>query len=65
MNMNNSPCLSDYKERFYTFTARRIQQLRRRLSLHKRLYNQDNDNEHLVIIEDCMKNIQLLEESSE
>ena len=59
--MNNSPCLSDYKDRFNTFAQRRIKQVKRRLSLHKRLYKDDADTAHLSIINDCNKIIKMLE----
>ena len=62
--MNISPCLSDYKERFSSFAKRRIQQLKRRRSLHRRLYKQDNDKEHLVIVAECTKLLEMLDSPS-
>lgn len=61
--MNSSPCLSDYKERFDKFANRRINVLKRRLSLHRRLYKRDNDNAHVEIINQCVKSIYMLETS--
>ena len=59
--MNISPCLSDYKERFAGFAIRRIRELKRRRSLHRRLYKQDNDNDHLSIVAECTKKLQMLD----
>lgn len=59
--MNGSPCLSDYKERFANYANRRIRGLKRRRSLHRRLYKQDNDNQHLVVISNCTKTLEMLD----
>lgn len=59
--MNISPCLSDYKERFASFANRRIRELKRRRSLHRRLYKQDNDNDHLSVVDECTKKLQMLD----
>lgn len=62
--MNISPCLSDYKERFASFAIRRIRQLKRRRSLHRRLYKQDNNDDHLVVIDECTKILEMLDPPS-
>ena len=62
--MNISPSLSDYKERFASFAKRRIRQLKRRRSLHRRLYKQDNNKEHLVIVAECTKLLEMLDSPS-
>lgn len=62
--MNISPCLSDYKERFANFAKRRIRQLKRRRSLHRRLYKQDGDKDHLAIIAECTKILEILDSPS-
>ena len=62
--MNISPCLSDYKERFSSFAKRRILQLKRRRSLHRRLYKQDSNEDHLAIIAKCTKLLEMLDSPS-
>lgn len=57
----SSPCLSDYKERFAKFASKRLGQLKRRLSFHKRLYSQDKDLQHVEIIRECERMIKLLQ----
>ena len=62
--MNISPCLSDYKESFSNFAKRRIRELKRRRSLHRRLYKQDNNEDHLTVITECTKILEMLDSPS-